>query len=87
MEYPFHHARRRLRLFFAYGFKNSPETSSPLAAQQSAELAGHGTTVGLVEARANYSARSSTRMTWTCDHGLPRRVVYPSSFGLSAMAC
>ena len=56
MEYPSHRARRRLRLFFAYGFKNSPETSSPLAAQQSAELAGRGATVGLVEARAYNTA-------------------------------
>jgi hypothetical protein len=49
MEYPSHRVRRRLRLFFAYGFKNSPETSSPVAAQQYAELAGRSATVGLVE--------------------------------------
>jgi hypothetical protein len=49
MEYPSHRARRRLRLFFAYGFKNLPETYSPVAVQHYAELAGRSATVGLME--------------------------------------
>jgi len=38
MEYPSHQARRQLRLFFAYGFKNSPETPFPLGEQKARRI-------------------------------------------------
>jgi hypothetical protein len=55
MEYPSHHARRQLRLFFAYGFKDSPKTPFPLGEQSYAELAGRSTTVSPLQVRANYT--------------------------------